>query len=196
LVIIGLTSLLTTGCSETATDSSKDADEPLSKPTTLPAGTWKKNFEEAAVLFQTHKYHDEVRLLESSKAQAKAEGGQTLEYGKYLERLAKAHSWAIEYKQAADTATKAVDLFGKIKAPVVDNYAANWLAGISLTQLKDYDKALPFLKKAQEISHDPDAGVGESLDFLYKNLTSCYEAKGDKAALTAVSKERHARVKH
>jgi tetratricopeptide (TPR) repeat protein len=186
-----------TGCSETATDSSKDTDEPLTKATNaLPPGTWKKNFEEAGVLFQTHKYHDEVRLLESSKAQAKAEAGQTLEYGKYLERLAKAHSWAIEYKPAADAATEAVDLFGKIKAPVVDNYAANWLAGISLTELKDYDRALPYLKKAQEISHDSNAGVGESLDFLYKNLIDCYKAKGDKAALTAVTKEKHARVKH
>jgi tetratricopeptide (TPR) repeat protein len=162
----------------------------------LPPGTWKKNFTDAGELFQTHKYHDEVRLLEASKAQAKAEGGETLEYGKYLERLAKAHSWAIEYKAAADTAIEAVDLFGRIKVPAVDNYAANWCAGISLARLKDYDKALPYLKKAQELSHDPNAGVGESLDFLYKNLLECYRAKGDKASVTATTKEQHARVKH
>jgi tetratricopeptide (TPR) repeat protein len=198
LAIIGLTSLMLTGCSETATDSSKDTDEPLkgTKVQTLPPGTWKKNFEEAGVLFQTHKYHDMVRLMEASKAQAKSEAGESLEYGKYLERLAKAHSWAIEYKPAADAAIEAVNLFGKIKAPLVDNFAANWFAGISLTELKEFDKALPYLKKAQEISHDPNAGVGESLAFLYKNLEDCYRATGDKADLTAVAKEKHARLKH
>jgi len=192
-------SLLVAGCSETATDSSKDADEPLTKAATvqtLPPGTWKKNFDDAGVLFQTHKYHDMVRLLESSKAQAKQEGGETLAYGKYLERLAKAHSWAIEYKPAADAAIEAVNLFNKIQAPLVDNFAANWFAGISLTELKDYDHALPYLKKAQELSHDPNAGVGESLAFLYKNLEDCYKAKGDKAGITAVEKEKHARLRH
>ena len=183
------------GCSE-STDSSKEPDEPAPKPgvsQTFPAGTWKKNYDQAGELFQTHKYHDMVRLLESTKAQAKSEAGDTLAYGKYLDRLANGHSWAVEYRAAADDAIEAVHLFAKIKAPIVDLFAANWFAGIALTELNNFKDALPYLQKAQDLSRDPNAGVGESLPFLYKNLERCYQGLGDKMDLTALKKEKHAR---
>lgn len=193
LVIIGLTSLLVGGCSESTTDSKDDAP-PTAANETFPAHAWKQHYDEAGELFQAHKYHDMVRILEQTKAQAKQENGETIVWGKYLTRLAKAHSWAVEYPAASRNAVEAVKLFDKLNAPAVDKFAANWFAGISLANSKDYEGAIPYLKKAQELSKDPSSGVGSSLAFLYQNLEECYKQTKNTAALAAVSKEKRARL--
>jgi tetratricopeptide (TPR) repeat protein len=188
LLMLAALPLLISGCSEQQSTT-------VSSESKSSAPEWKQHYEQAWTLFTEKKYGPMVQILESTKQNAKAEAGAgSQEWGNYLTRLARAHYFNGEAATAAPYAEEAVSVLDKVKAPSSNRFGANWFAGVSRAKNHDYDKAIPYLRKAITLSHETDPGDG--LKNLYEELVACYRSKKDAKQVLAVQKEMSQRLAH
>ncbi len=159
---------------------------------------WLDHYEQAWKLYQSGEYSKMIPVLEATKDQAKLKAGaNSVAYGDYLTRLARAYYFTGDSAGAAKYGIEAVGVLEGSNAGSSNKYRAYWFAGVATADLKNYSQALPYLQKAHSYigDTDPNWNMKNGLKILFDRLESCYLANNDLPNVAKIRKERAAKVK-